>query len=124
MSLRITLLLSILLIITSCEEKVDQAWVTVNKPGPNPETVEGQVDTVDIYVYKDSYEYLDRDLSLEQLTDEFIKLDESKTLNIKVSTDADHDRLVLLLDRMNKAGLSKFNLHTLKDDSKPISKSE
>ena len=104
----------VVLILSSCEEKVDQAWVSVNLPGPPPEKENKEENAIDIFVYENHYEYQKKKHSLEEMEVIFTKLSEDITLNIKVSQKAAHDKLVLLLDRMNKVELSKFNLHTLK----------
>lgn len=107
-------LLFVLFLLSSCGEKIDSAWVSTNLPGPAPEEVVA-TEEINIYIYKDTYKYLGKELSKEELESELSKIPSDKTINIKVGQNVEHVRLVLLLDLMNKFGLQKFNLHTLKE---------
>ncbi|MCM8542738.1 MAG: biopolymer transporter ExbD [Lentisphaeraceae bacterium] len=116
----VVFLLLIYFIVTS-KEIVDEAWVSVNLPGPPPPD-QPKIEpppTIDIFVQSDRYIYQGNDRSLDEMERTLMGLGaamgEDVTINIKVSLKAKHQMLVLLLDRMNKHKLSKFNLHTLKD---------
>ena len=116
--------------IWTAKEVVDEAWVSVNLPGPPPEKPEEEPPpTVDVFVMSDNfrgpknyvYQGTPRDLGEMESILMGIggAMGEEVVINIKVSTEARHEKLVLILDRMNKAGLAKFNIHTLKG---PLSK--
>jgi biopolymer transport protein ExbD len=114
----VVFLLLVYFIVTS-KEIIDEAWVSVNLPGPPPETPEEDPPpTIDIFVQSDRYIYQgsNRDLGeMERILDGIGgAMGDDVTINVKVSIHAQHEKLVLLLDRMNKAGLANFNLHTLK----------
>ncbi len=104
--------------ILNAKEVVDEAWVAVNLPGPpDPRVkVDTPPQTVDIFVQSDAYYYQGNRKNLEEMERTimgFTAMTEV-TVNIKVSTKAKHSSLVLLLDRLNKHKLEKFNIHTLK----------
>lgn len=114
----VVFLLLIYFIVTS-KEIVDEAWVSVNLPGPPPPN-QPEIEpptTVDIFIQSDRYIYQGNDRSLDELERTLMGFGVmgDVTVNIKVSKKAKHSMLVLLLDRMNKHKLEKFNLHTLKD---------
>lgn len=116
----VTFLLLIYFIVTS-KEIVDEAWVSVNLPGPPPpEAVPDEPPpTIDIFVQSDRYIYQGNDKDLDDMEKTLMGLSsamgEDVTINVKVSLKAKHETLVLLLDRMNKAKLQNFNLHSLKE---------
>lgn len=125
----VVFLLLIYFIVTS-KEIVDEAWVSVNLPGPPPPT---QVEiepppVIDVFVRalinrkgqsQSPYVYQGQDKNLDSIavTLEAIgsAMGSEVSINVKVTTDSTHSQLVLLLDRMSKAGLENFNIHTLKD---------
>lgn len=114
----VVFLLLVYFIVTS-KEVVDEAWVSVNLPGPPPPDIKMEPPpTIDIFVQSDRYIYQGNDRSLDEMERTLMGLGaamgQDVTINIKVSLKAKHQMLVLLLDRMNKHKLSKFNLHTLK----------
>ena len=116
----VVFLLLIYFIVTS-KEVVDEAWVAVNLPGPPPPSeVEPPPPppSVDIFVQSDKYYYqgAGKDLTAIEgtLKGIYAAMGEETIINIKVSMYAKHEMLVLLLDRMNKAKLETFNLHSLK----------
>jgi biopolymer transport protein ExbD len=95
---------------------VDEASVAVNLPGEGTIDIEPKM-TVDVYVYDGRYEILGSVYTLKELTRYFsgvAKASPDANVNVKVSTDASHKELVLVLDRLNAAKLNKFSLHTLK----------
>ena len=107
------LILSLLvLLISSCEEKVNDAWISVNLPESPPEKENKEEKAIDLFVYKNHYEYQKKEHSLEEIGLELKKFDKEIALNIKISKKAGHDKLVKLLDLANKLDLIKFNLHT------------
>ena len=114
----VVFLLLIYFIVTS-KEIIDEAWVSVNLPGPPPETPESDPPpTIDVFVQSDRYIYQGSNRDLDEM-DRILSgigsaMGEDVTINVKVSIKAEHEKLVLLLDRMNKAGLANFNIHTLK----------
>ena len=116
----VTFLLLIYFIVTS-KEIVDEAWVSVNLPGPPPpEMVEEEPPpSIDVFVQSDRYVYQGNNKNLEDMERTLLgigsAMGEDVTINIKVSLKAKHEQLVLLLDRMNKAKLQNFNLHSLKE---------
>lgn len=116
----VTFLLLIYFIVTS-KEIVDEAWVSVNLPGPPPpDQIEQEPPpTIDVFVQSDRYVYQGNDKDLDDMERTLMgigsAMGEDVTINVKVSLKAEHERLVLLLDRMNKAGLNNFNLHSLKE---------
>lgn len=116
----VTFLLLIYFIVTS-KEIVDEAWVSVNLPGPPPpEKVEEEPPpSIDIFVQSDRYIYQGNDKDLDDMEKTLMgigsAMGEDVTINVKVSLKAHHEKLVLLLDRMNKANLQNFNLHSLKE---------
>ena len=116
----VTFLLLIYFIVTS-KEIVDEAWVSVNLPGPPPPDahVDEPPPTIDVFVQSDRYVYQGNNKDLDDMERTLIgigsAMGEDVVINVKVSLKAKHERLVLLLDRMNKAGLQKFNLHSLKE---------
>ncbi|MCM8537131.1 MAG: biopolymer transporter ExbD [Lentisphaeraceae bacterium] len=116
----VTFLLLIYFIVTS-KEIVDEAWVSVNLPGPPPpEQIEEEPPpSIDIFVQSDRYIYQGNDKDLDDMEKTLMgigsAMGEDVTINVKVSLKAHHEKLVLLLDRMNKANLQNFNLHSLKE---------
>ncbi|MCM8532861.1 MAG: biopolymer transporter ExbD [Lentisphaeraceae bacterium] len=116
----VTFLLLIYFIVTS-KEIVDEAWVSVNLPGPPPpEKIEEEPPpSIDIFVQSDRYIYQGNDKDLDDMEKTLMgigsAMGEDVTINVKVSLKAEHQKLVLLLDRMNKANLQNFNLHSLKE---------
>ena len=107
------LILSLLvLLISSCEEKVNDAWISVNLPESPPEKENKEEKAIDLFVYKNRYEYQKKEHSLEEIGLELKKFDKEIALNIKISKKAGHDKLVKLLDLANKLDIIKFNLHT------------
>ena len=116
----VTFLLLIYFIVTA-KEIVVEAWVSVNLPGPPPpeQVPEEPPPTIDIFVQSDRYVYQGNDkelTSIEQtLVGLFAAMGDEAIINVKISLEAKHENLVLLLDRMNKVGLKKFNLHSLKE---------
>jgi biopolymer transport protein ExbD len=116
----VTFLLLIYFIVTS-KEIVDEAFVSVNLPGPPPPN---QVETdppptIDIFVQSDRYVYQGNDKDLDDIEKTLMGISQAMgdevSINVKVSLKAEHQQLVLLLDRMNKAELKNFNLHSLKE---------
>jgi biopolymer transport protein ExbD len=118
----VVFLLLIYFIVTS-KEIVDEAWVSVNLPGPPPTEPVEPPPTIDVFVLSEEYVYQGSRKDLDEMSSTLAGLGSAMgddvTINVKVSTIARHKNLVLLLDRMNKAGLHKFNIHTLKE---PLSK--
>jgi biopolymer transport protein ExbD len=103
--------------ILNAKEVVDEAWVAVNLPGPpvGPPPKDPP-QTVDIFVQSDAYFYQGNRKNLEEIERTIMGFSAMTevTVNIKVSLKAKHSSLVLLLDRLNKHKLEKFNIHTLK----------
>lgn len=112
----VVFLLLVYFILTSTEA-IDEAFVQVNLPGPVIKPVDNPNPTLDIYVLDDTYQLMGKRYSLEEMDNYLVAAAEAfddVTVNVKVSKTATHSKLVLLLDSLNKAKLSKFSLHTLK----------
>lgn len=101
-------------LLSSCTEKIKEAYVSVNLSEKAPKEVIIDDENISIIVYADTYTYSGKKLDLKELEKALITFDKEKTINIKIDKSADHQRLVSLLETMNKHGLSQFNLHTLK----------
>lgn len=115
------LLIIFLLLLSSCGEKIDDAYVSVNLPDKDQKEEVKEEVNISIFIYPQTYKYLDDELDLTKMEEELKKIDKEQTINIKVDQGTDHQRLVDLLQIMNKIGLSQFNLHTLK---KPLKETE
>lgn len=112
----VVFLLLVYFILTSTEA-IDEAFVQVNLPGPTIEPIEKTNPTLDIYVLEDTYQLMGKRYSLPEMDNYLVAASDAfddVTVNVKVSKAATHDKLVLLLDSLNKAKLSKFSLHTLR----------
>jgi biopolymer transport protein ExbD len=110
----VVFLLLIYFVVTSTAI-VDEANVAVNLSGHGSE--ENTDVTLDVKVLEGYYEILGREYNLKDAENYFIRvadLTPEATVNVKVAKNASHQELVLVLDRLNKAKLNKFSLHTLK----------
>ena len=95
---------------------VNEVAASVNLPGPGPVS-DVNIPSVEVRVYEDTYIVNGNRYELNEAEKYFMGISgafDDVIINIKVSKDATHKRVVLLLDRLKKAKLSKFNLHTLK----------
>ena len=96
---------------------IDEVSVSVNLPGPPDPILEISKVAVDVKVYKDKYIVNGSVYDLQKIEHYFQSIATSLddvTVDVKVNTEASHQKVVLLLDRLKKAELSKFNLHTMK----------
>ncbi len=113
----VVFLLLVYFVVTSTEV-VDEAYVQVNTPGPViPPVPEDVPPTLDIYVLDEHYEVMGRKYDLTEMNrylGNISQIMDDPSVNIKVSQKTKHEKLVRLLDSLNKAKLSKFSLHTLK----------
>ena len=112
------LIILFLVFLYSCEEKIDEAHVSVNQPGPAPapNEIKAKVNEINkIYVFEGSYEYVGEEVTLEKVEELLRELDENKPFNIYVSEKANQSRLVNLLNIMNKLDFSNFNIHTTRE---------
>lgn len=114
----VVFLLLVYFILTSTET-IDEAFVQVNLPGPpdDPLKIKEPKNLIDIYVLEDTYQLMGKRYSLTEMDNYLVAAADAfddVTVNVKVSKAATHDKLVLLLDSLNKAKLSKFSLHTLR----------
>ncbi|MCM8525203.1 MAG: biopolymer transporter ExbD [Lentisphaeraceae bacterium] len=109
----IVFLLLVYFIVTSTHV-VDEAYVQVNLPGPGPSN---PIESMDVYVLKDHYELMGKKYSLEEMDNylsQISQIMEDIPVNIKISKQAEHQKLVRLLDSLNKVKVTRFSLHTLK----------
>lgn len=109
----IVFLLLVYFIVTSTQV-VDEAYVQVNLPGPGPSK---PIDSMDVYVLEDHYELMGKKYSLEEMDNylsQISQIMEDIPVNIKISKQAEHQKLVRLLDSLNKVKVTRFSLHTLK----------
>ena len=113
----VVFLLLVYFVVTSTEV-VDEAYVQVNTPGPVISPVPEDVPpTLDIYVLDEHYEVMGRKYDLTEMNrylGNISQIMDDPSVNIKVSQKTKHEKLVRLLDSLNKVKLSKFSLHTLK----------
>ena len=113
----LSLIILLLSVLTACEERIESATITINTPGPGPKQSKIELNpNSKIYVYKHSFEYMGKEVTLEEIEVLFQKLDKEKNINIYVSNKAEHYSLVNLLNIMRKLDLSHFSLHTLKEN--------
>ena len=104
--------------IVTIKTTIDQAWVAVSLPGPSIVNSEPKAQ-IDIDVQSGHYLYQNNKSDLAQLENVFRNIkdmnDDELVINIRVSQQARHHKLVDLLDSLSKVGLENFNLHSLKD---------
>lgn len=114
----VTFLLLVFFIVTS-KEIIQEAYVAVNLPGKTvepPDEIDRKT-SLDLYIYKDSYEISGNALTLSKMKSFLSVYSESAeefVVNVKVSEEASHQKLVDALDVMHGAGLKNFGIHTLK----------
>jgi biopolymer transport protein ExbD len=112
----VVFLLLIYFVVTSTAI-VDEANVAVNLPGSTKLPPEEMDLTLDVKVLEGSYEISGSKYNLKEAENYFMRIanvSPDATVNVKVAKKASHQQLVLVLDRLNKAKLNKFSLHTLK----------
>ena len=114
----VTFLLLVFFIVTS-KEIIHEAYVAVNLPGKSdkstPETDREM--TLELHIYKDSYEISGNTLTLSKMKSflsVYSEFADECVVNVKVSEEASHQRLVDALDVMYGAGLKSFGIYTLK----------
>ena len=111
----VVFLLLVYFIVTSTAP-VDEAFVKVNLPGPNPGPPTELV-TLDVFVLEDKYVIQGRNMNLDEAGTYFKGVSQAMsdvTVNVKVDVKSSHQDLVLILDKLNEAKIEDFNLHTLK----------
>ena len=112
----VVFLLLIYFIVTSTEV-VDEAFVKVNTPGEGDTTDGPPQQTFDVYVLDEHYEIMGKKYNLTEIDHYLENIAEAVddiSVNIKVHKKAKHQKLVRLLDSLNKLKLTRFSLHTLK----------
>ena len=112
----VVFLLLVYFIMTSTQV-VYEAYVQVNLPGPIEGPEVKPKDSFNVFVFEEHYEVMGNKYSLSEMDNylsksaQFLK---GVPVNIKISKQANHQKLVRLLDSLNKVEISKFNLHTLR----------
>jgi biopolymer transport protein ExbD len=110
----VVFLLLVYFIVTS-SPIVEEAFVSVNLPGPG---LEGEPKmSLDVFVLEDNYQIYGKVVSLQEAELYFAavaQIDLKMNVNVKIDPAASHGQLVLMLDRLRKVQLHNFNLHSLK----------
>ena len=113
----VVFLLLVFFVVTS-QDVLKEAFVAINLPGEGKSVkpLEAKM-PLDIYVFDGTYKLLGESMTLQQLATRLVKyksLDEKMKVNLRVSPDASHEDLVLVLDELSKVKFEDYNIHTLK----------
>ena len=115
----VVFLLLIFFVATYIPERVE-AHISINTPVPSKQKIEQPPIVVEIHVHPDHYELTPGNIQTldvieSYLYDRYAKNDPEQMITVKIVPETPQYRLMDLLDRCHKLGLTNFTIDLLKD---------